>query len=73
MGQVGNRRIGGFEEFVGLHGQLRYLAGTCQLRAAAPVAVAAKSINVRQNPACYHEIGLLTRLAKQVQTHRHAV
>jgi hypothetical protein len=46
MGELGNVCIAQFQLLVGLHSQLRNLAGAGQLRAAAPVAVASEGIDV---------------------------
>ena len=63
----------GFEQLVGLDGQLRNLARTGQLRAAAPVAIAAQGIDVGQNPGSHNKIGLFAGLAQQIQPYRYAI
>jgi hypothetical protein len=73
MGQLGKGRVAGFQQFVGLDGQLRNLARTGQLRSATPVAVAAQSIDVGQNPTGHHKIGELAGQAEQIQAHGHTV
>ena len=70
------RRDGGvarLKQLVGLDGQLRNLAGAGKLRAAAPVAIAAKRVHVGQNPCRHNKVGLLAGLSQQVQAHCHAV
>jgi hypothetical protein len=37
--QAGNVGVARLKQFVGLHGQLRNLARTCQLRAASPITI----------------------------------
>ena len=46
----GDGGVARLKKLVGLNGELRNLARTGQLRAAAPVAIAAQSIDVGQNP-----------------------
>ena len=69
----GDGGIARLQQLVGLDGQLRNLARAGQLRAAAPVAVAAKRVHVGQNPGRHNKVGLLAGLSQQVQTHCHAV
>ena len=71
--QLRDGRVACFKLLVGLDRELRNLARAGQLRAAAPVAIAAKRIHVGQNPGRDHEIGLFAGLAKQVQPDCHAV
>ena len=73
MLQTGDGCVACLKLLVGLHRQLRNLARTGQLRAAAPVAVAAQRIHIGQNPARHHKVRLLARLAQQVQADRHIV
>ncbi len=71
--ELGKGGVARLQQFVGLDGQLRNLARAGQLRAAAPVAVAAQGIDVGQNPASHHKVGLFARLTQQIQPHSHAV
>jgi hypothetical protein len=73
MGEFGNGGVARLQACRPGHGQLRNLARAGQLRAAAPVAVAAQGIHVGQNPAGHHKVRLLAGQAQQVQPHRHAV
>jgi hypothetical protein len=68
VGQIGVRDL---KQFVGLHGQLRNLPRPGQLRAATPVTVAAKSIDIRQYPAGYDEIRMFSGLTQQIQADRY--
>ena len=49
--------VAGLKLLVGLDGELRNLARTGQLRAAAPVAIAAQGIDIGQNPAATTKSG----------------
>ena len=71
--ELGDGGIACFKQLVGLNGQLRNLARTGQLRAAAPVAVAPQRIHVGQNPGGHHKVGLLAGLAQQIQPDCHAI
>ena len=73
MLQLRDGGVAGFKELVGLDGQLRNLARSSQLRAAAPVAIAAQGIDVGQNPGGHHKVGLFAGLAQQIQPDRYAV
>ncbi len=72
MPQLRDGGVARLKMLVGLDGQRRNLARSRQLRAAPPVAIAAKSIDVGQNPSRHNEIRLLARLSKQVQANGHA-
>ena len=65
--ELRNRSFAHFQKLVGLDGELRNLSGSSKLRRAAPVAVAAQSINVGQHPGGHDEVRLLARLAQQIQ------
>jgi hypothetical protein len=68
--QAGDCVVACLKQFVSLHGELRNLARTGQLRTATPIAVSAQRIHVRQYPARHHKIRMLARLALKVQAHR---
>ena len=69
MLQRSNCGVSSLKQLVSLHRELRNLSRTRQLRAPAPVAVAAQRVNIRQHPAGHHKIRLLARLALKVQAH----
>jgi hypothetical protein len=71
MLQARNCGVSRLEQLVGLDCQLGHLARTGQLRAAAPVAISAQRIDIRQNPACHHKVWLLARLSLKIQAHCH--
>ena len=71
--QVGDVGIAGFKVLVDMDGELGNLARSSELRAAAPVAIAAECIHVGQNPGGNDEIGLFAGLAQQVQPYRNSI
>ena len=62
-----------FKQFVGLDGELRNLARAGKLRAAGPVAIAAKGVHVGQNPSGHNKVRLFAGLSQQVEAHGYAV
>jgi hypothetical protein len=65
--------VPGFKLLVDMDGELRNLSRSGQLRAATPVAISAKRIDIRKNPCCHHEIGLLAGLAQQIEPNRNSI
>jgi len=73
VGECAKVGLAGLQLLVSLHGQLRNLARTCQLRAATPVAVASQGIHIGQNPARNHIVRLLSGVAQQIQPYGYSV
>jgi len=70
--QMSNGCVATFQLLVDVHCELRNLPRAGQLRAASPVAIAAKGINIGKNPASYHEVGLFAGLSKKVEPYHNS-
>jgi hypothetical protein len=65
--------VPGFQQLIDVDSELGDLARSSQLRATAPVAIAAESIDVGQNPGSDNEIGLLAGLTQQVEPYCNSI
>jgi hypothetical protein len=71
--QLGNGQFIGFKELVGLNRQLRHGSGPGELGAAAPVPIAAESVDVRQYPGGNDKVGFLSGLPGEIQPNRNSI